>query len=114
MIEEEDFEVYYPPIGYGEKEDSGVLYSVEELNENGLTILAVFARKDCLDGLSKEELMDKLVALDILQLNDPEYPTAELSSFYSEEEKTELLELDIVLADEDYVYAECKLKLKYE
>lgn len=113
-FDDDDGEVYYPPIGYSEKTVDGVLFSVEECTDCGIRILAVYANKKQLGELKKEEFILKLIENGIITLSDDDLPQAEFTSFFSEQDDAELYELDLILADEDYVYATCNLDLKYE
>lgn len=111
-FELDDLEEFYPPIRCGEKEVGGYLFRVEETLSGGLTLLAVFVKQEAFASLKKEEALSLLVSHGILVLSDEDFPEAELSFFTSEGE--EFAQLDIVLADEDYVYATCPISLFHD
>ncbi len=108
MFDEEPEEGLPVPVGYADFEREELRGSAEYAREDGLGILTVCLAKAPLGEKSKQELLARLIGTGILKQCDTELPPAQLSVF---EEEEEMYELDIVLADEDYVYAECMIPL---
>ncbi len=99
-------------VEVGEGYIGGIKAEIECFYDGGLKYMTVFVNKDELGDISKTELLKKLTESNILIPQDEDMPSAELSVYSSED--GEVYVLDIIMADEDYVYGECGVKLRFE